>query len=110
MAAEDIRRPEALITPALFSRPPSRPDGRRGRKTSFERCLSPLSPGQWGGGRERGGWGSEGPPRRGAPLRRLQRRPARHLRLGPVADPQHHPPLHDEVGGIEDQEAERALL
>jgi hypothetical protein len=23
----------ALITPALFSRPPSRPDGRRGRKT-----------------------------------------------------------------------------
>jgi hypothetical protein len=49
----------ALITPALFSRPPLRPDGRRGRKTSLS-AVEPLSPtpGGWRAGRE--GLGSEG--------------------------------------------------
>src|SRR3954469_21025336 len=52
----------ALITPALFSRPPPRPSGRRGRGQ-----LGFLAPSlSRMGGRERGGWGSEGSPRRGA--------------------------------------------
>src|SRR4051794_6843117 len=47
----------ALITPALFSRPPSRPDGRRGRKTSQNGLLEPSLSRQGGGeaGRERVG-------------------------------------------------------
>src|SRR6185312_13537881 len=55
--------------PLLPASPP--PAGRRGSglsKSKDKNSLgcSPLSPGRWGGGWERGGWGSEGPPRRGA--------------------------------------------
>src|SRR4051812_21814 len=61
---------KTLITPALFSQPPPRPPGEEGvvsqEETGKQDVLSPLSPGRWGGGWERGGWGSEGPPRRGA--------------------------------------------
>jgi hypothetical protein len=50
--------------PLLPSPPPSL-TGRRGRSL-LGLLKSPLSPGEGGGrGRERGGWGSEGPPRRG---------------------------------------------
>src|SRR3954469_24460624 len=46
----------SLITPALFSRPPPRPSGRRGRNTLKVGFLSPLSPVRWGEvGRERVG-------------------------------------------------------
>src|SRR5438270_4431533 len=34
------------------------------KKTRYEACFSPLSPGGRGGGWERGGWGSEGSRRR----------------------------------------------
>jgi hypothetical protein len=44
-------------SPLLPASPP--PDGRRGSGLP-DLPESPLSPGGWGGGRERGGWGSEG--------------------------------------------------
>src|SRR3954452_23293616 len=49
--------PLALITPTLFSHPPSRPDGRRGRNPLKDGLWSPLSPVRAGGrgGRERVG-------------------------------------------------------
>ena len=53
----------ALTSPALLSRPPSHPPGEEGEQQGKTSSLSPLSPGGRGGGRERGGWGSEGPRR-----------------------------------------------
>src|SRR5262249_20087370 len=79
----DLGPTGALITPTLFSQPPSRPDGRRGRKTKNrieagpgvrvrngrrgrkqpKKGLEALSlPSGRGGGGEREGWESEGQP------------------------------------------------
>src|SRR5579864_7794701 len=52
ISRSDVPGPLALITPALFSRPPSRPDGRRGRNTLKEWLLEPSLSRQ--GGREAG--------------------------------------------------------
>ena len=46
--------PLALITPALFSRPPPFPTGEEGEVCLICRALSPLSPVRWGEAGERG--------------------------------------------------------
>src|SRR6059058_8904 len=52
------------LLPASPPPPPVRP-GEEGEIQSKMGFLSPLSPVRWGGGWEREGWESEGPPRRG---------------------------------------------